>query len=69
MRSTVWQIILYKKFLNIMRRICENMLSLFSPFILQVSSSFDTEIEGGIIVFALTFIGYTWIYYNQDSMT
>jgi len=45
------------------------MLSLFSPITLQVSSSFDAEIEGGIIVFALTFIGYTWIYYNQDNMT
>jgi len=47
----------------------ENILSLFSPITLQVSSSFDTEIEWEIIVFALTFIGYTWIYYNQDTMT
>jgi hypothetical protein len=69
MLLTVWQMILYKKFLIIIRMINENMLSLFSPITLQVSSSFNTEIEWGIIVFALTFMGYTWIYYNQDSMT
>jgi len=45
------------------------MLSLFSPITLQVSSSFDTEIESLIIVYALTFIGYTWIYLNQDGIT
>jgi len=69
MRSTVWQIILYKKFLNIMRRIGENMLSLFSPITLQVSFSVWLEIGEGIIVFIIAIIVSTWIYLNQDEMT
>jgi len=69
MRSTVWQIILYKKFLNIIRRIGENMLSLFSPITLQVSGQAWTEIGEEIIVFIITIIVSTWIYLNQDEMT
>jgi len=45
------------------------MISLFSPITLQVSLSFWSEIEEGIIVVALSFIAYTWIYLNQDDMT
>jgi len=69
MRSTVWQIILYKKFLNIIRRIGENMLSLFSPITLQVSGQAWTEIGEEIIVFIIAIIVSTWIYLNQDEMT
>jgi len=45
------------------------MISLFSPIILQVSLSFWSEMEEGIIVFALAIIVSTWIYLNQDDMT
>jgi len=69
MRSTVWQIILYKKFLNIIIRIGENMLSLFSSITLQVSGQAWTEIGEGIIVFIIAIIVSTWIYLNQDEMT
>lgn len=69
MRSTVWQIILYKKFLNIIRWIGENMLSLFSPITLQVSGQAWTEIGEEIIVFIIAIIVSTWIYLNQDEMT
>ena len=69
MRSTVWQIISYKKFLNVIRRIGENMLSLFYPITLQVSGQAWTEIGEEIIVFIITIIVSTWIYLNQDEMT
>jgi len=69
MRSTVWQIILYKKFLNIIRMIGENIISLFSPIALQVSVQAWTEIGEGIIVFIIAIIVSTWIYLNQDEMT
>ena len=69
MRSTVWQIILYKKILNIIRWIGENMLSLFSPITLQVSGQAWTEIGEGIIVFIIAIMVSTWIYLNQDEMT
>jgi len=45
------------------------MISLFSPITLQVSLSFWSEMEEGIIVFALAIIVSTWIYLNQDEMT
>jgi len=51
------------------KRLRENMISLFSPIILQVSLSFWSEMEEGIIVFALAIIVSTWIYLNQDDMT
>ena len=69
MRSIMWQIILFKKFLNIIRRIGENMLSLFSLIALQVSVQAWTEIGEGIIVFIIAIIVSTWIYLNQDEMT
>ena len=69
MRSTVWQIILYKKILNIIRKIGGNMLSLFSPITLQVSGSDWSEIGEEIIVFIIAIIVSTWIYLNQDEMT
>jgi len=65
----MWQIILFKKFLNIIRRIGENMLSLFSLIALQVSVQAWTEIGEGIIVFIIAIIVSTWIYLNQDEMT